>query len=453
MTGAGMPEAAVAAFAFHLERFVDGRAGTLGRDRIAPVERLPALEDLDPSGSVDDRLLDRVVVVKLNGGLGTSMGLERAKSLIEVRPGATFLDLMARQILELRRRTGHRVPLLLMNSFRTADDTQSALAARPELERDDLPIGFLQHMVPKILADEKLPVAWPADPELEWCPPGHGDLFTALATGGLLDRLIAGGFEIAFASNSDNLGAVLDPRLLGFMVESGTDFVMEVADRTSADRKGGHLCRLDDGRLALREAAQCPPDELDQFRDVGLYRFFNTNNIWFSLPALAALLERHRGVLPLETIVNHKHVDPRDLGSARVVQLETAMGAAISLFDRAAAVRVPRQRFSPVKNTDDLLAVRSDAFELTDDGRIVLAAGRVAPPTVDLDPKYYRLLDDLDRRFPCGPPSLLRCSRLRVEGDVTFGAGVAVEGEVFIRGADRPSRIPDGAVLRGEHRA
>jgi UTP--glucose-1-phosphate uridylyltransferase len=451
MRRAGMPEAAVAAFILHLERYLHGDTGTLGRGEIEPVAGLPDAERFE--GGAAEGTLSRAVVIKLNGGLGTSMGLERAKSLIEVRPGATFLDLMARQVLALRQRIDRPVPLLLMNSFRTEADTEAALAAHPDLAVPGLPLGFRQHRVPKVLVDERTPAEWPADPELAWCPPGHGDLYTALQTSGVLQQLLDAGYEVAFVSNSDNLGAVLDPALLGHMERSGADFMMEVADRTPADRKGGHLCRLSSGRLALRESAQCPPGEADEFQDIELYRYFNTNNVWVRLPALAELLERHDGALPLATIVNRKHLDPRDPESPEVVQLETAMGAAISLFDEAVAVRVPRRRFSPVKNANDLLGVRSDAFELTEDGRVVLAAGRSAPPTIDLDPRFFKLLDDFEARFPAGPPSLVRCTSLTVRGDLTFGDGVVVEGEVTVRGSDRPSRIPDGAVLRSEHRA
>ena len=452
MEAAGLPEAAITAFSHHLERYLAGDTGTLGREQIEPVSTLAEIEGSEPTDR-DSELLARTVVIKLNGGLGTSMGLEAAKSLIEVRPGTSFLDLIARQVLALRQRTESSIPLILMNSFRTASDTSEALAAYPGLATNGLPTGFLQHRVPKIHSEDRLPVAWAADPELEWCPPGHGDLYTALATSGTLDLLLTRGFEYAFISNSDNLGAVLDPALLRHMVGSGAEFMMEVADRTPADRKGGHLCRLRDGRLALRESAQCPPNERDDFQNISTHRYFNTNNIWLSLPALAALLGRHHGFLPMDTIVNRKTVDPRDPTSPSVVQLETAMGAAISLFDRAIAVRVPRRRFSPVKNTDDLLGVRSDAFELTDDGRIVLAAGRTAPPTISLDPDYFKLIDDFDRRFSAGPPSLVGCDSLRVDGDVTFGEGVVIEGEVVIRGGAESSRIPDGAVLRSDHRA
>ena len=206
-----LPAAAMAAFRLHLGRFLDGEEGKLGSDRIGPVGDLADAETIKDCGGSDPRLLDRAVVIKLNGGLGTSMGLESAKSLVEVRPGSSFLDLVARQVLTLRSRTDSRIPLLLMNSFRTEEDTARALQAYPDLVVDGLPLGFLQNRIPKILVDGNAPVEWPADPELEWCPPGHGDLYTSLGATKVLDRLLDAGFEVAFVSNSDNLGAVLDP--------------------------------------------------------------------------------------------------------------------------------------------------------------------------------------------------------------------------------------------------
>ena len=241
---------------------------------------------------------------------------------------------------------------------------------------------------------------------------------------------------------------MLDPVLLGHMESEGFDFVIEAADRTPADRKGGHLCRLLDGRLALRESAQCPPGDESAFQDVQRHRYFNTNNVWVRLSTLQILLDAHGGFLPLPTIVNRKRLDPRDPSSPAVLQLETAMGAALSLFPRAAAVRVPRTRFSPVKTTNDLLGVRSDAYELTSDGRIVLGREREGPPVIHLDDRYYAMIEDFDARFRHGPPSLRRCDSLRVEGDVSFGAGVAVEGEVALH-ASTASELPEGSVLRG----
>jgi len=450
MRAQGLPDPAIASFAMHLRRLRGGDRGTIAEDEIGPVPNLPDAEDLEAYREVGRARLDTVVVIKLNGGLGTSMGLDRAKSLLPVRGRLGFLDLIARQVLALREQIGSRIPLVIMNSFRTAADSERALAAYPDLVSDDVGLGFLQNRVPKILSDGMVPAVFPDNPELEWCPPGHGDLYTAIAASGLLDRLLDAGIEYAFVSNADNLGAVLEPAILGFMIAERADFLLEAADRTAADRKGGHLCHLRNGRLALRESAQCPPEAEAAFQDVSRYRYFNTNNVWLHLPALSELLTEHKGFLPLPTIVNSKTLDPRDPSSPPVVQLETAMGTAISLFPRAAAIRVPRHRFSPVKNTNDLLAVRSDAYELTEDSRVVLHPDRATPPVVRLDERFYKLVDEFDRRFPAGPPSLLRCSSLVVEGDISFGAGVVVEGNAVIRSEEAGAALPDGARVQGE---
>jgi UTP--glucose-1-phosphate uridylyltransferase len=450
MRAQGLSDPAIASFAMHLRRLRGGDQGTIAEDEIGPVPNLPDAEDLEAYREVGRARLDTVVVIKLNGGLGTSMGLDRAKSLLPVRGRLSFLDLIARQVLALREQIGSRIPLVIMNSFRTAADSERALAAYPDLVSDDVGLGFLQNRVPKILSDGMVPAVFPDDPELEWCPPGHGDLYTAIAASGLLDRLLEAGIEYAFVSNADNLGAVLEPAILGFMIAERADFLLEAADRTAADRKGGHLCHLRNGRLALRESAQCPPEAEAAFQDVSRYRYFNTNNVWLHLPALSELLTEHKGFLPLPTIVNSKTLDPRDPSSPPVFQLETAMGTAISLFPRAAAIRVPRHRFSPVKNTNDLLAVRSDAYELTEDSRVVLHPDRATPPVVRLDERFYKLVDEFDRRFPAGPPSLLRCSSLVVEGDISFGAGVVVEGNAVIRSEEAGAEISRGVVVRGE---
>jgi UTP--glucose-1-phosphate uridylyltransferase len=450
MRAQGLSDPAIASFAMHLRRLRGGDRGTIAEDEIGPVPNLPDAEDLEAYREVGRAQLDTVVVIKLNGGLGTSMGLDRAKSLLPVRGRLSFLDLIARQVLALREQIGSRIPLVIMNSFRTAADSERALAAYPDLVSDDVRLGFLQNRVPKILSDGMVPAVFPDNPELEWCPPGHGDLYTAIAASGLLDRLLDAGIEYAFVSNADNLGAVLEPAILGFMIAERADFLLEAADRTAADRKGGHLCHLRNGRLALRESAQCPPEAEAAFQDVSRYRYFNTNNVWLHLPALSELLTEHKGFLPLPTIVNSKTLDPRDPSSPPVVQLETAMGTAISLFPRAAAIRVPRHRFSPVKNTNDLLAVRSDAYELTEDSRVVLHPDRATPPVVRLDERFYKLVDEFDRRFPAGPPSLLRCSSLVVEGDISFGAGVVVEGNAVVRTEEGGAALPDGARVQGE---
>jgi UTP--glucose-1-phosphate uridylyltransferase len=436
----GIPDAAIETFRHYYEQLAAGETGMLPESSISPVSDV---QDVSELGS-GDAPLDEAVVIKLNGGLGTSMGMTRAKSLIEAKDGLTFLDVIARQVVELRRRSGARLPLVLMNSFYTRSDS---LAALPSSVASDVPPDFVQHKEPKIRVDDLMPVSWPSDPSLEWCPPGHGDLYTALLTSGMLSALLERGYRYAFVSNSDNLGAVLDERVLGWMARESLPFAMEVTDRTEADRKGGHLALLRSGGYVLRESAQTPPEDLDALQDISRHRYVNTNNLWVDLRALSSVLEQRSGVLGLPLIVNRKTVDPGDKSTPEVYQLETAMGAAIGVFDGARPVRVPRQRFSPVKTTEDLLALRSDAYVLGGDARVELDPSRDGtPPVVDLDGEYYKLLRDFEARFAGGAPSLVACSRLAVEGDVTFGRDVVVRGVVRVRG---PARVEDGAVLEG----
>jgi UTP--glucose-1-phosphate uridylyltransferase len=449
MRDAGVPDAAIATFAHYYEQLVAGESGMLPDDALEQLSDVPSYDDLP--GEEDREALDKAVVIKLNGGLGTSMGMEQAKSLLEVKEGRSFLDIIACQVLELRKRFDARLPLVLMNSFYTREDTLKALERNPELA-SDVPADFMQNKEPKLLVEDLTPVEWPDDPDLEWCPPGHGDVYTALQTSGTLEELLDKGYEYAFLSNSDNLGAVLDPRVLSWFAAEELPFVMEVCEKTPADRKGGHPAVLEEtGRLVLRETAQTPEDDLERFSDIDRWRYFNTNNLWVNLRALAAVLEENDGVLGLPMIVNRKTVDPGDKSTPEVFQLETAMGAAVGVFEGAKTLVVPRRRFAPVKTTSDLLVLRSDAYALTDDCLVEpspeLSGGL---PLVELDPDHYKLLRDFDARFPAGAPSLVACKRLAVAGDVRFGRGVVVRGEVELRHDGAEQRvIDDGAVLEG----
>ncbi len=450
LAGAGQPPLVTEVFRRAYELL---RAGERGKVSAAEIEVVDDVTDLAALGRHRDAgiaALGQAVVLKLNGGLGTTMGLTQAKSLLPVKGDLTFLDIIVRQVLHLRRTHGVRLPLVLMNSFRTRADAAQILARYPELPCG-IPPDFLQHKVPRILAADLTPVSWPANPEYEWCPPGHGDIYAALQTSGMLTALLDAGIHHAFVSNADNLGAVLDPDILGWMASEGVPFVMEVCDRSEADRKGGHVARRRDGCLMLREFSQCPDAELESFQDIGRWRYFNTNTLWIDLRALAAVLTAAGGVIELPLIVNRKPVDPDDPSSPQVVQLETAMGAGIALFDGARALHVTRTRFAPVKSTSDLLALWSDAFDLTDDFRMVPSPHRVAGDlVVDLDPAYFRQVGDLRARFPEGPPSLRRARHFVVRGDVRFAGGVVVEGDVRLsRTDDGPLEVPRGARLSG----
>jgi UTP--glucose-1-phosphate uridylyltransferase len=452
MRADGVAEIAVDTFAHYFERLRAGDTGALAEAEIEPVAELPDADELPDDEEGARAALGKTVVIKLNGGLGTSMGMTAPKSLLEVKDGLTFLDITVRQILDLRERTGARLPLVLMNSFATRDASLAALAPYDALPVAGVPADFVQSKAPKLAADDLAPASWPADPALEWAPPGHGDLYPSLQSSGMLQALLDAGYEYAFVANVDNLGAVMEPRILAWLARKRIPFLMEVADRTEADRKGGHLARRPDGGLVLREIAQTPDADVDAFQDIARHRFFNTNTLWIDLRALGAVLEERGGVLGLPMIVNRKTVDPGDSGSPPVFQLETAMGAAIDVFDGARAIRVPRTRFAPVKTTNDLLALRSDAYVLHDDGRVALAPERSGggAPLVDLDPEHFKLVRDFDARFAAGAPSLVACERLAVRGDVAFGARVVVRGTVTVQqGGSGQRRIEDGAVREG----
>ena len=438
----GVHGAELAALRRRVQQLAEPQAGLLPGDVLEPLADLPRVDELpEPPPDQARDVLGRLVVIKLNGGLGTSMGLSGPKSLLPVKPGTSFLDVLATQVLALRERHAVRLPLVLMNSATTRGPTLDCLCRYDSLRVPGVPPDFLQGREPKIRADDLQPVQWPADPELEWCPPGHGDIYTALAESGTLGALLDAGLRYAFVSNSDNLGALADVRIAAWLAAEQVPFALEAVRGTPADRKGGHLARYQ-GRLVLRETAQVPDGDTS-FTDVERWRWYNTNNIWIDLRALADLQAADPAAPDLPLIVNRKTVDPRDSASTPVIQLESAMGAAIGSIPGARAIHVPRSRFAPVKTTDDLLVVRSDAYQLTGDGRM-RPAFYGPGPVVTLDNNYYRLLPDLEQRFPAGPPSLRRCRRFQVDGDVTFGAGVVAVGDVRVVG---PRHVPDNEVL------
>lgn len=453
MQEAALPPLMIQIFCHYYEQLVAGETGYIYHHDAQPVAKLPSLASLaEPLAAQGAALLDQVVVIKLNGGLGTSMGMQGPKSLLPVKDGLRFIDIIVKQLLHLRQTYHVRVPLLLMNSFNTEAETEAALAEHAEFVQP-LATSFVQHKEPKVDKASLLPIAWAADPAKEWCPPGHGDIYAALTTSGMLEQLLAQGYAYAFVSNADNLGATLDLKILGYMAAAKLPFLMEVAERSAADRKGGHLAQRPDGQLILREIAQCPAEELESFQDIARYRYFNTNNLWVHLPTLQQVLQERNGILGLPLIRNEKPVDPTQPDSPRVYQLETAMGSAIASFTGAQALSVDRSRFAPVKKTNDLLVLWSDAYRLDAESHLVENPQRAENgyrdiPLVILDERYYGLIDEMRERFPYGAPSLLGCAELRVTGNVYFGRDVVIRGKVqIINRGDTPLWIADGREL------
>jgi len=441
MRAAGVNPTAIAIFADAWDQLAAGATGLIPEQTILPVTD-PDMVDEGSDTEQDRQALAATAIIKLNGGLGTSMGLTKAKTLLPVRDGLTFLDIIVRQVLWARQRYGVRLPLVFLHSFSTQADVLAELTRYPQLATDGLPLDMMQSEEPKLLQSDLTPVSWPANPALEWCPPGHGDLYPTLLDSGMLDQLIAAGFRYASVSNSDNLGAAPSPALAGWFARSGAQFATEVTVRTPMDLKGGHIARRkSDNRLILRESAQTPPDQLKYFMDAAIHPYTQCNNLWFDLAALKDKLQQTGGRLHLPLIRNAKTVDPTDPASPAVYQIECAMGAAIECFERASVVGVTRARFLPVKTTSELALLRSDVFEMGDDA---IPRATIWPlPVVKLGPSYTTIADFEDR-FP-HPLSLRQAGKLEISGDWHFGAGVRVEGDVRL--GEEGGQVPDGTVL------
>ncbi|SEQ92068.1 UTP--glucose-1-phosphate uridylyltransferase [Microlunatus flavus] len=448
MADAGVQPQAIEVFTHYYHQLEEGVTGLIAEDSIEPLTDPPMLSDVEVSPEQAAEALGATAIIKLNGGLGTSMGMERAKSLLPVRGDRTFLDLIVEQVLTARETYGARLPLLFMDSFRTHDDTLAALAGYDDLPVEGLGLDFQQNQEPKLLVDGLTPVEWPADPSLEWCPPGHGDLYTTLEGSGVLDRLLELGYRYASVSNSDNLGAAPDATIAGWFAATGAPYAAEVCRRTPADRKGGHLAvRKSDGQLILRDTAQTAPDEMHFFTDEHRHPFFHCNNLWFDLAAVSKVLKERNAVLGLPLIKNVKNVDPSDSSSPEVVQIESAMGAAIEVFPGATAIGVGRERFLPVKTTNDLMLLRSDVYDVTPEGRLERTVDPA--PLVDLDSRHYKTISRFDAHFPADVPSLREAQSLTVKGDWTFEADVRVVGAATLEDEGSASTVPSGTVLGG----
>lgn len=397
----------------------------------------------DKITSLDSKVdnLSKLAVLKLNGGLGTSMGCVGPKSVIEVRDGNSFLDLSVRQIEYLNRIHDSDVPLLLMNSFNTDKDTEHLIK---KYSGNRIRIrSFNQSRFPRVFKDSLLPVPQSVDDPLDcWYPPGHGDLFESLHASGELDALIAQGREILFVSNGDNLGATVDLKILNHMIETDAEYIMELTDKTRADVKGGTLINYD-GQVRLLEVAQVPKEHIDEFKNIRKFTNFNTNNLWINLKAVKRLVES--GTLEMEIIPNAKTI-VRDGHDINVLQLETACGAAIRHFNGAHGVVVPRSRFLPVKTCSDLLMVKSDLFHLQHGG-LVLDEKRFGPnPLIKLG-SHFKKVSGFNARIP-HIPKIIELDHLTITGNVFLGKNVTLRGTVIIVCSDgQKIDIPNGSVL------
>nr|WBR49967.1 UDP-glucose pyrophosphorylase [Codonopsis pilosula] len=429
-----------------VSRYLSGEAQHVEWSKIqTPTDEIvvpyDTLASVPEDSSETKKLLDKLVVLKLNGGLGTTMGCTGPKSVIEVRNGLTFLDLIVVQIESLNTKYGCNVPLLLMNSFNTHDDT---LKIVEKYSNSKIEIHtFNQSQFPRLVVDEFLPLPSKGNAGKDsWYPPGHGDVFPALVNSGKLDTLLSQGKEYVFVANSDNLGAVVDLKILHHLIQNKNEYCMEVTPKTLADVKGGTLISYE-GKVQLLEIAQVPDEHVNEFKSIEKFKIFNTNNLWVNLNAIKRLVQAD--ALKMEIIPNPKEVD-----GIKVLQLETAAGAAIKFFDHSIGINVPRSRFLPVKATSDLLLVQSDLYSVSD-GYVTRNTARKNPanPSIELGPEFKKVGSFLSRFKSI--PSIIELDSLKVSGDVYFGSSVVLKGKVVIAAKSGVKlEIPNGAVLENK---
>ncbi|KAH6926599.1 hypothetical protein HPB50_019907 [Hyalomma asiaticum] len=350
--------------------------------------------------------------------------------------------------LYLNRTYSANMPLVLMNSFNTDDDTSKILRKYKGFKVKIY--TFLQSRYPRINKETLMPIvtsmSTPSDEA--FYPPGHGDFYASFCQSGLMDHFLTEGREYCFISNIDNLGATVDLNILNMLLSTSgnqaPDFVMEVTDKTRADVKGGTLIQYEN-KLRLLEIAQVPKENVDEFKSVKKFKIFNTNNLWMKLSSVGQLVDT--GGIDMEVIVNNKTLD----SGINIIQLETAAGAAMKDFQNAIGINVPRSRFLPVKKTSDLLLVMSNLYHMKF-GTLVMSPKRAFPtvPLIKLGDNHFSKVRDFLNRF-ASIPDILELDHLTVSGDVTFGKGVSLRGTVIII-ANHGDRIdiPASAVLENK---
>lgn len=400
--------------------YLVGDTGTIEWKNIKslPDSEIVFKKDLDDTyDTIGEENIGKVAVLKVNGGLGTSMGCSGPKSLIEIKPGITFLDVVLKQMNAMRNHYNHHIPLVFMNSFYTDADTKSYLEGKEPY------LSFIQNEFPRINDETYGPFYAPQDPYMEWAPPGHGDIYISMFSSGIVDELLSKGVEYIFVSNSDNLAATLDTQLLGYMIDKDIDFLMEVTKKTPSDIKGGILVEHN-SKTTLLERAQVPDEHIKDFENVKKNKYFNTNNLWINLNALKEKREQNEVSLPI--ITNKKIINNNP-----IIQLESAMGAAIRYFDSSQIICVDRDRFLPIKTCDDLLLLKSDVYTLHDNGHLNITLDKLSHiPVIKLGPQFQKL-SIFNRRFQ-RIPSLTDCHSLELVGDIIVLENVAFSGRVKI---------------------
>jgi len=444
-------ESVIKCFKYYYEKLYKNESGFISKNDIKGFNSNDIVHvDSIANEDIDENLLKQLVIIKLNGGLGTTIGMEpgKPKSLLIVKNDLSFLEIIMKQAANIN------IPLILMNSSITSEETdkavQNAILRFPEL-KEYKPEYFEQNQFPKVQKDDFTPVSFPDNERLEWNPPGHGDIYLSLKISGMLNTLLNKGIKYAFISNSDNLGAVVDKKIFKYFVDKNFSFLMEVSKKKESDIKGGHLATDNNGNLLLREIAQCPENEIDDFKDLKKYSYFNTNNAWIDLEYLNKILSDN-DFIKLDMIKNEKNVNPNDKTSTKVYQIETALGSAISKLEKTSAILVNRDRYLPVKDLNHLLKIRSDYTLLTNNFNIQINPERTLTEDIEIniDQDLYQGLSDFDKCFK-NIPSLCYCKSFIINRRVFFEENVVIKGDVIIDNNKHQEKIIKDTVIDNDH--
>ncbi len=438
-----IPEICIRDFATAYQKYVSGKIESINwseikeisEDKVIKYQNLLANQQQDLC-EIAVQHLDQLVVLKLNGGLGTSMGLKYAKSKImfDVKNEKTFLDIIIDQIVEINEKYQKNVDLWFFNSFNTQKDTRAFFYQKKI--KNLVYHEIIQNKFPRIetqLIDNEinyLPFSYSENYEQEWYPPGHGDIYRVFHINKIIESWLKQGKKFLFVSNSDNLGANIDLMIFGYFLKENLPFLMEVCQKTPLDRKGGIIVEYQN-EIRLVESVEVPKKNITDFENINKYCFFNTNSLWFYLPALLEIL-KNKFEIPL--IINPKTINKRD-----VIQLESAMGSIIRFFPSSKIIKVPRERFLAVKTNNELLLMRSDYLK---DHKINLLRKKVdLVPEIKLSNNYHDLID-FEKYFQV-IPSLINIEKLYLEGEIFFlnSGNIELTGEVIIKSLDLPLEI------------
>lgn len=420
------------------------------------IKPLPEKDVLNIDESNESRFTDeeivsflkKLVVLKLNGGLGTSMGCDFPKSCIKVKDNLTFLHIILKQIHSINEKYHIDLPLVFMNSGRTEKMTKEVVdSALKELGFKVNVHFFNQPVFPRADVDTLLPTKAVKDDNPEyWYPPGHASVLDSFEESGLAEEFLECGKEWVFISNSDNLGGTPDGNILGSIIKKWEtektkggeeySFFMEATHKTSLDVKGGTPI-LYDGRPFLLEASQVPKGKEEEIFDIKKFTLFNSGNLWINL---RTWIKQDSFDLP---IIYNPKVIKGDNGSAKVVQLEMCAGAALSQFN-SVIMSVPRSRFIPVKLTCDLIRLQSDLYTFHDDGTVEPNLEKL--PTIVLSKEFTRIRDYAQRIN--GSVSLKDAKRVVLDGNIEL-YDVCFKGDVEIHN-NNDSVLKLTGVVQGE---